>query len=619
MYIPPEIIESIKDRINIVELISEYVNLKKSGRNYKGLCPFHKEKTPSFVVNEEKGIFHCFGCGIGGNIFTFLMKIRGITFPEAVKVLSKRAGIKIDDRYTKKSKELNNKKSNLFDVNRKAAEFYREVLHSARGKAALKYLFNRGLNDRVIETYNLGYAPDGWNNLINYMKSKKVGAEILEQIGLAVKNKNNTGYYDRFRNRIIFPIQDTIGRFIGFGGRTLEDNPEIPKYINTNDNELFHKGKNLYGFYTAEADIRKNNSVYIVEGYIDVIKMYQSGIRNVVAPLGTALTEDQAYLISRYTKNVFLSFDPDEAGVKAAVRSISIFHRIGIDPLIISFPRGMDPADFFNTYTSDDFEYIVSSASPGTEFLVRHIVNGEKELSAQQKLSIIEQSYDFYSNMGDEVLKEDFIKRLSKALDTSKETVLREYKSIKRPAYTFTGNFKERKKIETHRTGTTVERNEKIEKLEAKNRIKKEFHLLLLLLNNPEYLDIATSRLNSEHFIGKWTKKLWSIIENLNEKGNVDLTSVMTFIDDEDFANYLSGKLLDESLNINVKEQVVDLVSHIKEKYLKDKLDELNKRIKFAELENNEELLKRLISEKQIYGNELEKIKALREKKSLIS
>ncbi len=612
MPIPQEIIEEIKERTNIVDLVSEYVNLKKSGKNYKGLCPFHSEKTPSFVVNEEKGIFHCFGCGAGGNIFTFIMKIQDVSFPEAVRILSKRAGIDIKKGFNNKYNKEKGLKESLYEINRVAVEYYKKNLYMSQGKNALEYLYKRGLNENIINTYNLGYAPDGWDNLIKFMKNKKIGETILEKVGLIVKNNKNTGYYDRFRDRIMFPIQDSFGRFIGFGGRTLKRDSDVPKYLNTNDNEIFHKGKNLYGFYIAKKDIKDSDSVFIVEGYMDVIKMYQNGVHNVVAPLGTALTEDQAYFILRYTKNIYLTFDGDDAGKKAAIRGIEIFHKIGVDPRIVLFPEGMDPADFFSKYSFEDFKYMIDSSLTGIEYITDYYIGNDKKFSAQEKLILLEKLYNFYSIINDEIIKNELLEKLSKKLNLSVEIIKREFSRFKKPGKNISNPDLENEKYSSSSTSHSTSKTKE-------NRIKKEFQLLLLLINNPDYFYIAQSRLEEEYFIGKWTKYLWNLMIGLYKNQKLNVSTIMDHINDEKFLNYLSEKLFDDFLNINVKEQVVDLVSYIKEKYLKDRMKELTYKIHLAELGNDDDMLAKLISEKQILKGEIEKLKTLRDNKSLIT
>ncbi len=356
MNISETTINRIKESVDIVGVIGEYVPLKKAGQSYKGLCPFHSEKTPSFIVNPKKGIFHCFGCGIGGNIFTFIMKFKGISFPDAVRMLGEKVGIRVEQARVDDKEQR--KREALYKINEIAVSFFQKELLGAGGSAAREYLKRRKIDKDTAMHYKLGYAPDAWDSLLGHLDSRGFGHALLEESGLVLKKKKGVGYYDRFRHRIIFPIQDSIGRCVGFGARILEGE-EGPKYVNTNENVLFHKGKNLFGFYHAEEWVRKEDAVYIVEGYFDVIRMYKEGLRNTVAPLGTALTEDQIALISRYTRNIYLAFDPDEAGKKAALRSIGLMNGKGMDPVILRFPAETDPGYFFDDYDSKYFDRLL--------------------------------------------------------------------------------------------------------------------------------------------------------------------------------------------------------------------------------------------------------------------
>ncbi|RKX93715.1 MAG: DNA primase [Spirochaetes bacterium] len=593
-------IDKIKDNINIVEVISEYVDLKPSGKNYKGLCPFHNEKTPSFVVNQEKGIFHCFGCGIGGNVFTFLMKLKGLSFLDAVKVLARKAGIPIYEG-TKGEKDLS-KRSNLYRINKLAAGFYRKLLFTNEGKKALDYLKNRTISIESIKSFILGFAPDGWDNLIRFMKKQSVEITDLEKVGLVVRKKNSEGYYDRFRNRIIFPIQDSIGRIIGFGGRTIENRNDVPKYLNTSDNDLFHKGKSLYGFYNAEQYIRKEGHVFIVEGYLDVITMHQSGIMNVVAPLGTALTEEHIDFITRYTKKIYLLFDPDEAGEKAALRGINLLHASGIDPFIGIFPSGVDPADFFSRYSIEEFKLLIKGSLTGVQFLVKYYTKNKSNYSAQEKLSIIEDISSYYKSITDNIIKDELINEIARNLSLEKSIVMEELNKFSKSMV----------KGSLDKVFSPREIDHK------KSIVKKELYLLLLLLNNLDLFDIAYTRLESNHFIGKWTKRLWNIMTELYQNKSLDIPAVFNRFDDEGFISFISGKLMDDALFMNPKEQIIDLISYLKERLLKEKLDYLNKMIRKAELENDEEAVEGYLTEKQMYRNELKKVELLRSSKSMI-
>jgi DNA primase len=592
--IPEDIINQIKERADIADVIGEYVPLKKAGKNYKGLCPFHTEKTPSFMVSPQKGIFHCFGCGAGGNVYSFIMQFKGLSFPEAVRFLGDRVGIQIRDSETRRQGD--NRVALLREVNAAAARCYRENLLSPDGKRALDYLRRRNISDDGMNTFGIGFALDSWDSILRRLRGKGYGPEILVEAGLVVGRKSGRGHYDRFRNRIMFPILDSLGRCIGFGGRTLAAHDmDIPKYINSSENPVFQKGKTLYGFTQAEESIRKRDHAYIVEGYIDVIRMHEVELKNTVAPLGTALTEEHVALLSRYTRNMYLIFDPDEAGVRAALRSISIMHRRGIDPSVVRFPAGRDPGDFFDTYGLEDFDTLKNEALPGIAFIVKQHTTTKKAYTAHEKISILESLSEYYENMKDEIFREDFIKRLSESLGTETGVLTREITQRQRRRPTVSGVAPE--------------------KFDAQRGIHTELYLLLLILSYPEYLKLAQPRLDEGYFHGKWTKRLWRAINQAAQVGSWDSATVLSYIEDQQFVKYLSARLVDEALVHNPKEQLVDTIATLKEYRLREKLEVINGQLRRAELEKDETRETDLLVEKNALTNELKKIEQLRANK----
>lgn len=595
MNIAEEIINQIRERINIVDAIGEYVPLKPSGQNYKGLCPFHTEKTPSFMVSPQKGIFHCFGCGIGGNIFNFLMKFKGVSFPEAVKFFGDRVGISVSWGIEKSPDK--GKTEYYYDVNKRAAHFFQKNLFSSSGRFALEYLEKRGIDQKIIKTFFLGYSLNSWDGLLREFTSQGYTTNDLESVGLIVKNSKESGYYDRFRNRIVFPIQDGMGRFIGFGGRTLVDDENLPKYINTNENLLYHKGKYLYAFPIAQEHIRKKDSVFLVEGYIDVIRMHKEGFNNTVAPLGTALTEDQIGLILRYTRRIYMVFDPDQAGLNATLRSVSLLHRKGVDPCSLRLPAGNDPGNFFDKYSYSDFEILVSEALSGIDFIIKNFIENKKEYTANEKIIILKSLVEYLNNLNDPILREELIKKISEGLKTDEYILRREIERL---------------------TQSTKIVEKKPSTYKKKSDISTELHLLLLILNNPELFYIAESRLDDSHFHGRWTKKLWKAIIEACKIKNWDSAIVFEYLDDEKFVDYLSGKLIDDTWNVNPKEQIVDVVSILSEKKIRSLIALINQKLEKAELESDGDLQNELIVEKQAFVNELEKLKTLRRSKMLI-
>jgi len=343
MRIPPHKIEEIRQAVDIVDVVSGSLTLRRRGKNFFGLCPFHQEKTPSFSVNPQMQIFRCFGCGAGGNVFHFVMRMEGLSFPDAVRWLAERAGIPLE--LEEEDREETRLRENLFRANQLAADFYREQLFAPAGKRALSYLRGRGFSDETIEAFGLGYAPDSWDAVLILGQKQGLTPELLEQAGLVIRREGG-GYYDRFRDRVVFPLYNLSGRVIGFGARRLQEDDESPKYINSPETPIYKKGTNLYGLYQAREAVREQDLAVVVEGYTDLISLYQNGLRNVVATLGTALTPEQARLIRRYTRNVVLFYDSDSPGFKAALRGAEIMVSEDIDVKIAAVPTGEDPDSY---------------------------------------------------------------------------------------------------------------------------------------------------------------------------------------------------------------------------------------------------------------------------------
>jgi DNA primase len=332
-------VEEIKERLSIIDVIQEYVPLKKLGNSYKARCPFHNEKTPSFTASEEKQFFHCFGCGKGGDIFTFVQEIEGVEFVEALRMLAKKANIEL----TPINKQEQNERTRLLDCVDEAASFYQSTFNSPAGERARTYIAGRGLDAETIATFQVGYSPDAWDGVLQHLKKKGFTEKEMERAGLILRSPKTGGYYDRFRNRVMFPIYNTHGNVIGFGGRTLESDAKEAKYINSPQTELYNKSAVIYGLHAAKKFIQKMDAAVIVEGYMDVITAHQAKFRNVVAASGTALTPDQIRLLKRVTQNVILSFDADTAGLSAAWRGMQIAIQEGMNIKVLVLPSGKDP------------------------------------------------------------------------------------------------------------------------------------------------------------------------------------------------------------------------------------------------------------------------------------
>lgn len=428
-----EIIQKIKEENDIVDIVSEVVTLKKTGKNYLGRCPFHNEKTPSFTVSSEKQIYKCFGCGEAGNVISFVMKTRNMAFPEAVKLLGEKVGIVVDDADSPgKSSATNEKFKRMYDINIQAARYFYTNLK--RFKAPYEYLKGRGITDETIKKFGIGFALDNWQGIRSYLKQRGFSEEEILELGLTTKNEKGN-IYDRFRNRIIFPVFNVSGRVIGFGGRVLDDSK--PKYLNSPETPIFHKGTNLYGLNLAI----KNNparTVIMVEGYMDVISLSQQGVTNVVATLGTALTEGQCKLLKRYIDTVIVSFDSDVAGQNATIRGLEILQKSGFDLKILQIPSGKDPDEFIRSYGREKFLNLVDGALPIIDFKLRmaekgidfskqemvikylkRVVNVLKDLDPLEKAVYIKQVSE-KSGIGEEAIMESLDKNPNKSIENNK-------------------------------------------------------------------------------------------------------------------------------------------------------------------------------------------------------
>ncbi len=423
MRIPEEIISQISAVTDIVSVISETVMLKKSGMNYFGLCPFHSEKTSSFSVSPHKQIFYCFGCGAGGNVFSYLMKYHGITFPEAVKMAGVRCGIPIEMGPVSPEKEKHMAlREGLYRLNQQVMAHYGQLLCQApSGEPARKYLESRGIRRDTIEQLNLGLSLKRWDDMVLFLKKKKVSKMMAETSGLVLKRREKAGYYDRFRNRIMFPIFDVTRQVAGFGGRVMDD--DIPKYLNSPETPVYTKGRILYGFHLSKTHCRQEDAVYIVEGYFDFISLFQCGIKNCVATLGTALSESHVRLLKGAAARAYLVFDSDKAGINAAKRSIGTFIKEGMDVRIIILPQGQDPDSFVQRNGKEAFEACAREAMSVIPFLTQSAVE-QFGLSVEGKIKIMEEMKEPLARVEDPAARSLYIHELSQTLGIDESAVL---------------------------------------------------------------------------------------------------------------------------------------------------------------------------------------------------
>ena len=411
--------------MDIVEIVSQHLSLKKTGQNYTGLCPFHQEKTASFVVSATRQIFHCFGCGVGGNVYHFLMKIEGSTFPQAVRALGERTGIRIPAaKRSTVSPESEKEQAQLYELNEAAAEWYHKNLKRPEAQAARKYLEERGIKNEAVEAFCLGYALPSWDGLLKKMVDVGWSPVLLEKAGLvsareqqAGERGRSAGFYDRFRDRIIFPIRNLSGQIMGFGGRALDDT--LPKYLNSPETPIYTKGRSLYAMEKARQEVGRSESVIVVEGYFDAIALHQAGIRHVVATLGTALTPFHLQIIRRFAKQVVLIFDPDQAGINATLRTIDLFLESGMHATVVSLPDGQDPDNFVRSRGSEAFLVAVQQAKNLMDFALAQFVGQTGRSGIDQKRRVAEQILPLLNKMKSRLEQSHYLRRLSDELQVS--------------------------------------------------------------------------------------------------------------------------------------------------------------------------------------------------------
>ena len=517
MFYPDELIEEVRSRNDIVDVISGYVHLQKKGANYFGLCPFHNEKSPSFSVSRSKQMYYCFGCGAGGNVFTFLMEYENDTFPEAVKALADRAGISLPEAdESEEAKKEQSKRSRLLAINKEAAKYFYFQLRAKQGELGLNYLRERQLTDETIHRFGLGYANKTADDLVRYLKGKGFSEELIREAGLCNTDEKH-GMYDKFWNRVMFPIEDINHRVIGFGGRVMGDGK--PKYLNSPETPIFDKSRNLYGLNFARSS-RKGN-IILCEGYMDVIAMHQAGFNQAVASLGTAFTLGQAGLLKRYTKEVLLSYDSDGAGVKAALRAIGILKEAGLTGRVINLEPYKDPDEFVKNLGAEAFQERIDNAENSFLFEIR----------------MLQREYD----LNDPEKKTEFHRAVAKKLCEFPEEVERE-NYLEAVAEKYHIGFESLRKLVASTAASTglarpVERPKSgiQKKTTPEDNVKKTQRLLLTwLAEEPQIYPKIAAFLSAEDFTEELYRKVADrLFENLS-RGEVNAAAIISMFPEEE-------------------------------------------------------------------------------------
>jgi DNA primase len=577
--IPENILEDILSRVDIVEVVSGYLPLKRAGRNFKAHCPFHHEKTPSFMVSPERQIYHCFGCGESGNAFKFLMRYERLEFPEAVEILAKKAGVALP-AVQKQDTGTAGIITQLLKINELAVSFYQNNLNLTEGLFAKNYLLKRGVKEETIKTFKLGFACDRWDALIAHLRQKNISLSLLERVGL-VLSRNDGGYYDRFRNRIVFPIFDIKSRPIGFGARILaKENGDLAKYVNSPETPIYTKGKNLYGLNFTKDAIRENDYAVIVEGYLDFIIPYQEGLRNIVASLGTALTVEQARLLKRYTRNAVMIYDPDDAGQVATLRTLDIFIEEDMDVKIVVLPQGFDPDLFVRKEGIASLKEKIAQALGLYDYKLKVLKSRYNFREIEAKAKISRELLETINKFKNAVLKSEYIKRLAQDLDIKEDALLQEIRKIKeqKTAYPDSDSVVNRKALNINPT----------EKL-----------LIKLMLEETELIQRIKEDLEPADFQDARTSRVVSVLFDLIEQGReVGPHKLLNYFEGEDISELICESMFISELPSQNKEEIIDdCIQRLKSNRLTMKRQRLQEEIKIAENSGDEERLNRLKEE----------------------
>jgi len=579
--IPQHVIDQIRARADILEVISEVVQLKKRGKNWFALCPFHHEKTPSFSVNPEMGIYHCFGCGRGGNVFTFLMEYEKIDFIEAVERLAEKYGIKLE--YDEKGVGNRTDTSLLYELHEIALKYYTSKLFEPEGEKALNYLKSRGLREETIKRFKIGYSPDKWDGLFNILNLSKYSLNVLKKSGLfIVSEKGNC--YDRFRDRVMFPIYNLNNRVVAFAGRSLKEDDNA-KYMNSPETDIYFKSATLFGLNWSKDYIRKNQQAIIVEGYTDFMRVYEGGVRNVVAVSGTAFNEHHARVLKRFANSIVLSFDGDEAGRKAAERAGYVLLEEECEVKVARLPDGSDPDDFVMKNGIEAYNKIIEEAIDFIDFIADKIAGSK--VSNVEKTKLINEVAVEFANIRNPVLKEMVSRQFAERIGIEESSFFNLINRLKR------------KSARLESTGDKV-----IDFKELKGRQKAEYELIKILLHNPHlYKDFVQEYIDQERFTIEILRKLFSlIVEKLEKEGDFNPSELFDFGWMESENKFIS-KLMQDALDLekipnqeDIRTVAIDCI----------------KRIIFDEYNEEIRLLRNKIKEKELKGElETEYLKRL--------
>lgn len=564
-----EILDEIRSRNDIVSTISQYMTLKRKGRNYFGLCPFHNEKSPSFSVSPDKQIFHCFGCGVGGDVINFVKKIENIGFLDSVRLLAEKSGIQLPNDISKAEEENIKLKNRVYKINELAAKFYHENLYKPTSKIAQDYIKKRKLNNATLKSFLMGYASNSSNELLRFLKEQGFTEEEL--LASCLIGKSDRGYYDKFRNRLMIPIRDERGRFIAFGGRVLDDSK--PKYINSPENIVYSKGRNLFGLNVAREGVHGPlKRLLIVEGYMDAISLYQRGITNVVASLGTALTDSQGRLLRRNTEQVILGYDADGAGQQAIIRGMEILKSMDIDIRILQISGAKDPDEYVLKFGPEKMVKAMDEAISAIEFKIK-VLRANLDLNnVNDKVKFLTEIAKILSNVDNNIEREVYIDRISKVYEISKNAIVSEVDKLLYRSLAGVTKFEK---------SNIVLKDTQESKIDVATR-KREGMVVYLLV---DYTKVAFDKIKNvvdlDLIKSEKNKKIIGILYERIDLNNLP-ENIISLFEDEDDINYVSGIL---SYDFEISD-VNKAIEDIEKVYYKEKLISLRNEL-ILKLENN--------------------------------
>lgn len=572
MPFPDSFLQELKLRSDITEIASSYVNLKRHGRNMVGLCPFHGEKTPSFNIYTENGSFYCFGCGAGGDVITFIMKIENLDYVEAVKFLAQRAGMEMPENTYDDS--LSKLRMRIYEANREAARFFHATLLSQRGQSGLNYLRGRALSDRTIRHFGLGFADDDWNSLCNHLKNKGFSEYEIYSANLAFKRKNGNGIYDRFVNRVMFPIIDLRGNVIAFGGRIMTD--EKPKYLNTSDTPVFKKSENLFSLNNAKSS--GTRTLILCEGYMDVIALNQAGFTNAVATLGTALTNEQAVLMKRYADEVIICYDADGAGQKATARAIDILRNAGLPIKILTVPSGKDPDEFIRSKGENGpaaFKLLIEKCGNDIEYRLMKLKENYNLNTTDGKVAFLNEAVKIVATIESPIERDVFASKLCAELEIDKNAFNDQIAKIKRRG--------RRENIKKETRQIQYELNGQSDKINREHYKKPrsssaEEALLVYLINNPDYANSISERVTPDKFSNSLIKRYYEYVLSKIKSGYEPLTSVSSdFNSDEvSYLYKLISTTIPAASTREAVEEYINVINEESNKLTSDKLADMS-------------------------------------------